>query len=304
MRVDAHAHVAREGWIGDRWWDAYAEEASRRIGLPAETVRELVVPAMFDDDDGAMQLAAMQEAGVDVAIAYPFDWTRAEVLGPARVGWREQNDWYARFAERNPGRIRWGFGADPRHDGALEAFREAVRSRGAVCLKLHPSSGFMLNDPVVEPFVEIAGAHDVPVVFHVGPQPPPLEGRWSEPRLLADVARRFPDVRFLAGHCGNEVWRETLAAVRELRNVSVDLSGWQVRFAHEPETFYADVREVLGTLGAGRVMWGTDPPYYRGLVPDTRWLAAFTEAPDGTFSGAEVDAVTGGNAAAFFGLNP
>ena len=302
MRVDAHAHVTREGWIGDRWWDAYAEEAGRRVGLPARVVREVAVPAMFEDDAGSLQLGSMQEAGIEVAVVYNFDWTLAEALGPARVDWREQNDWYARFAERNPGRIRWGFGADPRHEGALDAFREAVAARGAVCLKLHPSSGFLLNDPVIHPFVETAQHDDVPVVFHVGPEPPPLESRWSDPELLADVARRFPDARFLAGHCGNEAWRETVAAVRDLGSVSVDISGWQVRFVQDAGRFYGDVREVIDALGMERVMWGSDPPYYRALVPDTQWLAAFTEAPEGTFSADEVEAITGANAASFFRL--
>ncbi|HWC32199.1 MAG TPA: amidohydrolase family protein [Actinomycetota bacterium] len=142
------------------------------------------------------------------------------------------------------------------------------------------------------------------VVFHVGPEPSPLDSRWSEPRLLADVARRYPDVRFLAAHCGNEAWRETLDAVRDLNNVSIDLSGWQVRFAQDAGRFYEDVSEVLDALGAERVMWGTDPPYYRPLVPDSRWLAAFTEAPDGTFATEEVDMITGANAVSFFGLEP
>ncbi|HWC32200.1 MAG TPA: hypothetical protein VG709_03650 [Actinomycetota bacterium] len=86
MRVDAHAHVTRDGWIGERWWNAYAEEAARRVGLPAETVHQIVVPAMFDDDEGSLQLGAMDEARIDIAVAYPFDWTLAERSVPPASG--------------------------------------------------------------------------------------------------------------------------------------------------------------------------------------------------------------------------
>ena len=301
LRVDAHCHVAQEDWVGREWWDAYAEEAARRVDLPAETVRELVVPAMFDAD-GSSQLASMETAGVDVAVAFPMDWTRSPALSPAPVGWREQNAWYERFATQNPGRIRWGFGADPRHDGALDAFEDAVASRGAICLKVHPGGGFRIDDPVVHPFLERARELRVPVVVHVGPLPPPLDASGADPVLVARVAERFPDLRFLAGHCGNEAWRETVRALSALANVSVDLSGWQARYLQEPAEFYLDVRAVLDAFGSDRVLWGTDPPYYRGAVPDADWVAAFADAPRGTFADGEVEAILGGAAAAFYGL--
>ena len=224
------------------------------------------------------------------------------MFGRAETGWREQNEWYRAFAARHPDRIRWGFGADPRHDGALEAFRQAVREGGAVCLKLHPANGFALNDPSVYPLVEAAGELGVPVVFHVGPSPVPSHSGWSDPSLLDAVAADFPDVPMLAGHTGNTLWREVIGYAFYKPNVFCDLSGWQVRFAGNPERFYGDVREVLETIGPERVLWGTDAPYYRGAVPDDTFLQALTDAPEGTFSAEEVEAICGGTAATFFRL--
>lgn len=301
MRVDAHAHVVQEDWVGGEWWDAYADEAARQLEVPAESVRELIVPAMFDED-GSSQLASMETAGLDVAVAFPFDWTRAPGLSPATVGWREQNAWYERFAARNPGRIRWGFGADPRHDGALDAFVDAVESRDAICLKLHPGGGFRIDDAVVQPFLERARDLGTPIVVHVGPLPPPLDGSGADPALLARVVERYPDVPFLAGHCGNEAWRETVEALRPVANVSVDLSGWQARYLQDPAEFYLNVRAVVDAFGPERVLWGTDPPHYRGAVPDADWVAAFADAPSGTFGDGEVEAILGGSAAGFYGL--
>lgn len=87
-----------------------------------------------------------------------------------------------------------------------------------------------------------------------------------------------------------------------LANVSVDLSGWQARYLQEPAEFYLDVRMVLDAFGPDRVLWGTDPPYYRGAVPDADWVAAFADAPNGTFEDDEVEAILGGSAAGLYGL--
>lgn len=298
MLVDGHGHVLQQDWIGEPWWQALARQGAAELDVAAELLREQVIPAFFDRD-GSGQLAAMDEADIDVAVVFPIDWTLEPSLGKPPVGWGEQNDWYASFAEAHRDRIRWGFGADPRHDGVLAAFEEAVRDRGAACLKLHPSGGFPLNDPAVSPLVEKAGELGVPVIVHVGPSLGPLRSKWSAPILLDDLAADFPDVRFQAAHTGNASWRETLAVATVKPNVYCDLSGWQLRFLRNAERTFADVREVLDAIGERRVMWGTDAPHYRPLVPDSTWAAAFRSGP---FSEAEVDAILGGTAAAFFGL--
>lgn len=301
MRIDGHAHVVHPDWHGEPWWDGVARLGGSILGVPAEAIREGVIPSLWDED-GSGQLGAMDQAGIDVAVMLCYDWTTEEHLGDAPVGWREQNDWYERFAKDHPDRIRWGFGVDPRRDGALEAFEEAVRDRGAIALKLHPCGGFYINDRAVYPFLEKAGELGVPVVFHVGPEPGPLYSKWSDPLLLDEVAADFPDLKLQAAHTGNAAWRETLAVASVKPNVHLDLSGWQVRFRRNPERFYADVREVLDVAGPNRVMWGTDAPYYRTLVSDDDWLKGFEGAPKGMFTEEEMDAVLGGTAAAFYAL--
>jgi predicted TIM-barrel fold metal-dependent hydrolase len=302
MYIDAHAHVAQESWIGEPWWQGVARVAAGILpGVTPELVRETIVPALFDAD-GSAQLGSMEAAGIDLAVMYPYDWTDEEHLGQAATGWQEQNDWYRAFAASYPDKIRWGFGAHPKRPGALEAFEEAVRRQGAVCIKLHPAGGFPINDPSVYPFLETARDLEVPVVFHMGPNVAPLYSKWSQPILLDEVAADFPTLKILAAHTGNAAWRECLAIASVKPNIHCDLSGWQPRFARNPHRFYSDVREVLEEIGAHRVLWGTDPPYYRPLVPDADYLKAFTEAPNGVFTGEEVDWITGKATAEFFGI--
>lgn len=300
MRVDAHAHVLQEGWFGEGYWQALARTGEALLGVPAALIREGAIPGYFDPD-GSSQLGAMEAAEVDVAVAFPFDWTLAD-LGPVAADWRQQNQWYAGLAARSDGRIRWAFGVDPRHDGALAAFEEAVKDRGAVGLKLHPSAGFAIDDPVVGPLVAKAGDLDVPVIVHVGPQISPLLSSWSHPTLFDSLAAEFPAVRFVAGHTGNQLWRDVVAVASVKHNVWCELSGWQRRFQVNPDRFDDHVREVLEVVGPGRVMWGTDAPHYRALLPDDEWARAFTDAPEGTFTDEELEAIMGETAAELFGL--
>jgi predicted TIM-barrel fold metal-dependent hydrolase len=302
MRVDAHCHVVQESWHGEPWWQGVARLGAAVLpGVSPEMVRENILPAYFDED-GSSQLGAMDAAGLDVAVMLCYDWTTEEHLGEAPTGWRVQNAWYRDFAAANPGRIRWGFGVDPRRDGAAEAFRTAVREEGAIALKLHPAGGFPLDDPSVYPMFEEARSLGVPVVAHVGPEPGPLYSKWAQPIMLDTVAADFPDVKFQAAHTGNLAWREVLAVAAMKPNVYCDLSGWQLRFNANPARFYQDVREVVDVVGAHRVMWSTDSPYYRAVVSDDDYLRAFTQAPEGVFTADEIESTTGGTAQELYGL--
>ena len=281
---------------------AVEDGAEALPGVTADMVRHSIMPALFDPD-GSSQLGAMEAAGINVAVMFPYDWSRADQLGHAATDWREQNDWYRAFAAAHAGRIRWGFGADPRHDGALEAFERGVREQGAVCLKLHPAAGFAITDPSVRPFMETARTLGVPVVVHVGPNVAPLYSKWSDPLLLDELAADFPDVKIQAAHTGNAAWRECLAVASVKTNVFCDLSGWQPRFLRNPGRFYADVREVVEVVGPHRVMWSTDGPHYRPLLSDADYLRAFTDAPRGAFSAEEVEWITGRTAREFYRLD-
>ena len=99
------------------------------------------------------------------------------------------------------------------------------------------------------------------MVIHTGPSVGPLYSKWSQPILLDALAADFPEVRIQAAHTGNASWREVLAVASVKPNVSCDLSGWQLRWQRSPSRFYADLREVVDTVGAHRVR--TAQEFYR-----------------------------------------
>lgn len=120
-------------------------------------------------------------------------------------------------------------------------------------LKLH--SLVYCDDPLVDPLMELCAAHAVPVLQHtwkkVGPEGPgsgnlPLE---ATPERLVNLARRHPGVKFFGGHGGGD-WEWGVAAFAQVDNIWLDMGGG--------EAIYGFMDVALRTLGASRIVFGTD----------------------------------------------
>jgi uncharacterized protein len=80
----------------------------------------------------------------------------------------------------------------------------------------------------------------------------------SDAPELCHLARRHPRVQFLLAHIGGGGdWLHSLHAVRDVRNVHVDLSGSGVDGGM--------LEACLDAVGPGRMLWGCD------LTIDTGW---------------------------------
>lgn len=112
-----------------------------------------------------------------------------------------------------------------------------------------------INDPKIFPIVESAIRWGVPVLFHCG--------RWkkmSSPSLLADLADRYPDGEFVMGHMGGaslELAWEGLRVAGDHENVLMDTSSC---------FFYKVINVAVEQLGAERILFGSDYPYYTPMV--------------------------------------
>lgn len=191
-------------------------------------------------------LAAMDEAGVDRAVVSPLKPKRYH-LGPA-------NDLIAAAVHDSAGRLT-GFGrVDPWQDEA--AVREAERCLdrlGFRGLFLHPwEEHFAINDAVVFPIVEVAAARGVPVMLAGGY---PVV---SHPTRIADLARRFPRVTFIATSGGQinisgGMLAQAEAMLRSSPNVLMETSGIY------REDF---IEDMAAAIGAERIVFGSGAPVY------------------------------------------
>ncbi len=224
-------------------------------------------------------LAVLDEVGVDRAVAVPMK-PPGYHLGPA-------NEAVAEAVRAQPDRLTGLARVDPNlgQDACAELER-ALTDLGLRGLFLHPwEETFRVSAAFVDPVVEVARRHDVPVMIAAGYP-------WlSEGLQVGDLARRFPDVRFVATNggqinisgLGQTDVELTLAACP---NVAVQTAG----------VYREDFLEnVVERFGADRLLFASGYPLLdmRFEILRGRWLHV-DEAARG--------AVLGGNAADLLGL--
>jgi len=140
------------------------------------------------------------------------------------------------------------------------ALGEITRCLAAGMIGIKLAASRRANDRLLDPVCELARERGVPVLHHVWQHRrrdwPGQEA--SDAVELVALARRHPAVAFILAHIGGGgEWGHSLAAVRDVANVYVDLSGSGV----DSGMLEACVDEV----GVERLLWGCD------LTMDTGW---------------------------------
>lgn len=92
-------------------------------------------------------------------------------------------------------------------------------------------------------------------------------------------------------------------------NVYVDIAYWQSKYLRSVERFMRELRELMSTAGAARVMFGTDWPALRTVrrVKHDVWVRTLLDlpasAPDGLeFRPEEIEQLMGGTAQRALGI--
>lgn len=113
------------------------------------------------------------------------------------------------------------------------------------------------RDSRLDVVMEKAREYRVPVLHHswyvntwaLGPADLEVQRNRSEPADVADLARRFPDVRIIMAHLeGSNI--QGILDVADLPNVWIDTSGSQ--------PFTGTVEFAVETIGSRRILFGSD----------------------------------------------
>jgi predicted TIM-barrel fold metal-dependent hydrolase len=156
---------------------------------------------------------AMDRAGVDRAVIAPVDRYLA-------VDNQAGNDFILQAAAGHPGRFFAACSVNPWCGPAgLAELRRAIAA-GARLIVLHPAvQGYLANDELVWPVLEVAQAERLPVYIHTGP--PGNATPWQ----LVDLAERFPAVDLIMGHCGaTDFWYDVNDAALAAPNIYIESS--------------------------------------------------------------------------------
>lgn len=188
----------------------------------------------------------MDRLAIDRAVLVPVK-PQDYHLGP-------MNRLVADAVNAHPGRFMGLCRADPwQREAAVREVRKGFDDLGACGLYLDPwEEGFQANDDLVLPLVEEARRYSKPVVINAG------HARVSHPTQIWDLARRFPDVRFVACNggqiniCGLLLF-EARRMLEACPNIMVQTSG----------TYREDFLEEIATeVGEERVLFASRSPVY------------------------------------------
>ena len=138
---------------------------------------------------------------------------------------------------------------DPNHmSESCDEIRRCVRDGGMAGVKLYHQ--LRIDDPALEPMLELCGELACPVLVHAakGMRPETL----SNAEHFVTAARRFPEVNFIQGHIGGGGdWEWNLRVLEDSpANLFIDTGGSVI----DPGM----VRRTVETLGDDRVLFATD----------------------------------------------
>ena len=191
----------------------------------------------------AQLLELMDRHGVDRAVVRPFK--------PCDYCYDSANRRLGETVARHAGRLT-GFGrVNPLEKTAPDQVA-ALRGYGLCGVHLHPwEDNFPINDPRVYPTIEACRAEKLPVYVSTG------YPNVSEPLQLWELARKYPDVTFVATHGGQLdisglSFDDAVRAATTCKNIKFDLSG----------VYRRDFIELLiQSAGEDNVLFGSCYPY-------------------------------------------
>jgi predicted TIM-barrel fold metal-dependent hydrolase len=311
LRIDVHAHL---------WSESYL---ARLDGIGVPTQGQQGLGAGSAEDELAARFAQMDAAGVDLQVlsvtpVSPHVPDEAAAVSAARAA----NDEYATLVAQHPNRFR-AFAALPlpHIDASVKELTRALDDLGMLGAAVTTSVlGRGLDDPAFEPVYEElnrrgsvlyvhpagAGAGSELIAGHnltwsIGA---PIEDTVAVMHLIvAGIPSRHPDMKIIASHLGGALpmvlnradhqvpWEAPAAP--ELPSVAARRMWFDtVGHDHAPA-----LRAAVDTLGADRLVLGTDFPYQA--------KAEYQAAIDyigRTVSAEQATAILDTNAAEIFGL--
>jgi predicted TIM-barrel fold metal-dependent hydrolase len=159
---------------------------------------------------------------------------------------------------------------EPGAGAKLEAAVDELGLRGYKLLG--PTTDHPFEAPELKGVWEFLAERRLPALIHFG-----FLGRGGgvvqHPRMsplsLFEVARDFPEIPFIIPHFGAGYFQELLALCWSLPNIYIDTSGsnqW-MRWMPYPLTLEDLFRKALETVGAERILFGSDSSYFpRGFA--------------------------------------
>ncbi len=261
---DTHSHVGLDGAFWTAGWWPYASTVQDQLRHMSDTGIDRAVcfpfctPTAFDYERFRDDRSLVLQDG-----RFPFDRENAMLLQEVERIDRENR--LLPFAMFDPGR------KVPEQLKAIEGIVDRVFGLKTQSTVLQSKVSNLLDE--AKGLMELAEAHDLPVVIHTSVAEPDI---WSQVSDCLDVAEAFPKVRFNLAHSlrfdepmlreaatRDNVWVDCsahLAHCTLARQDSIAVAPKEKRVDadyNKPSEVLAAIYEILGP----KYMWGSDNPY-------------------------------------------
>jgi predicted TIM-barrel fold metal-dependent hydrolase len=227
--INAHAHIYPEK-IAAKATDTIGVFYDIKMQMPAGTAERLL-------EDGA-------SAGITRYVVHSVATTAHQV--------RSINEFIKRECEAHPEFI--GFITLHQDLSEEEVISEVewALANNMHGVKLHPDfQKFNIDDEVAEKFYRAVGAR-LPILFHIGDD----RYEYSKPCRLVKMAKKYPEVRFIAAHFGGyRCWSET-ELFAGLDNVYFDTCSSLPFISAE------EAKRIIDLHGADKFFFATDFPMW------------------------------------------
>jgi predicted TIM-barrel fold metal-dependent hydrolase len=223
----------------------------------------LSVPAAEAAARAGVLRRAMAKAGIDVAVVFG--------MSASRVGVHTPNSFVADFCSKLSTPTVPFCSIDPSDSNWREQLEEAVELGFKGIGEIYPVLAlFDPTDSAFDDFYQFLDRHGMVVLWHMGATPSP-EGRlsYSQPLVVEEVARRYPDLKQVIAHMGHPWQRDTNLVLRKHRNVYADVSAlW-----HRPmDGFLALVHSQEWGV-THKLLFGSDYPLWEPVDAIERFRA-------------------------------
>jgi predicted TIM-barrel fold metal-dependent hydrolase len=183
-------------------------------------------------------LSLMDTHKIERAVVFPGTEIVPDNIGMAGVI-AAHRDRFLPFAWINP--------AIDIREAANELSR-LVEEKGFVGMKLHPLfHAFFPNRPFIRPLMERCRHYGLPVLVHSGHSP------YCTPWQVAELAAEYPDISFIMDHMGYQYGWVDDAIIQAEKYPNIILGTTAMPF-HEK------IKLAVETIGAHRVVYGSDAP--------------------------------------------
>lgn len=278
MIIDVHTHIFPKSMCRDRASFFSGEDA---FCLLYDSPKARMA-------DAEELIAAMDAAGVDMAVTFGFPWKQPDL-------WRMHNDYIIDAAARYPKRLIPLCCVNVAAKGAVEEIERCLAAgcAGAGELAFYASGLGEEAVALLEPVMDLCRAANAPVMIHTNePVGHAYPGKTPvSPGEIYGLASAFPENKLILAHWGGGLFFYHLLkkeAADVLKNVYYDTAASP--FLYDPKIY----RIAIDIMGPDKILMGTDYP----LIKPERYFAEMDRA--GLAEDEKVK-ILGANAAGLFG---